>query len=203
MIKHSFANELSSILLFENTEDFSQLKSKLKKLSKSLPKSNPIRWGRSSKSHENENKILGDGFELFSELLVLHMGFHPHIGLTNYEPIDADDDEGVDAYATNIEGQRSAVQCKFVSNPTYEFTANGSNLGNFLIESNFSNIDFKNKKIKRLFLITTANGLHYHTISKWRDSVHVINNEVIKAITDNNIIFWQSCYNILRGINNG
>ena len=149
-IKHHFANEPEAIKLFENIGNFLQFKKKLKKLSVSLPKSNPIRWGRNAKSQDNENKILGDGFELFCELLVLHMGFHPHIGLTDYKPICANDDEGVDAYAKNIENEASAVQCKFVSNATYKFTANGSNLSNFLVEANFNDIDFKTKRVKRL-----------------------------------------------------
>lgn len=203
MIKHTFAQEPEALKLFDGVTKFSQFKSRLKKLSQSLQKSNPVRWGRYADQRKNEYKILGDGFELFCELLVMHMGFHPHIGLTNYDPIEEDQDEGVDAYAFNIENQKSAVQCKFISDPTYEFTANGSNLVNFLVEANFNNIEFKDRKIKRLFLFTTASGLHYHTQKKWRDSVHVINNKIIELLTDNNTIFWNSCLAVIKESQNG
>lgn len=198
MIKHSFSREPEAAGLFEGVEKFSQFKRNLVKLSKSLPKSNPIRWGRNTSQFDNQNKVLGDGFELFCELLVSHMGFHPHIGLSDYIPVQSQD-EGVDAYANNLSDLQSAVQCKFVSDATYEFTSNGSNLANFLVEANFNNIDFKDVHPKRLFLITTASGLHHHTVDKWRDSLHVINNKTIVQLTDNNIIFWKSCVKLIRG----
>lgn len=199
-IKHHFADEVEAIKLFDGTEKFSQFKSKLKKLSKELPRTNPIRWGRSVKMESNINTILGDGFELFCELLVLHVGKHPHIGLANYEPVCIDEDEGVDAYAVNLNLEKSAVQCKFVSDVTYKFTANGSNLSNFLVEAGFNEVSYaEESKIKRMFLITTASGLHYHTKEKWRDRLHVINNKVIEQIVNNNKIFWKACVEILKG----
>lgn len=91
MIKHSFAQEPEALNLFD-VESFPQFKKKLKALSISLPKSNPLKWGRRIDMQDNINKILGSGFELFCELLILHMGFHPHIGLANYEPIETDDE---------------------------------------------------------------------------------------------------------------
>lgn len=203
MLKHNFALEPETIRLFDGVTSLSQFKTKLEKLSKTLPISNPLRWGRNPDMQDNINKIKGDGFELFCELLVLLMGTHPHIGLTDYMPTDPDSDEGVDAFAKNMELQKSGVQCKYVSDPTYMFTANGSNLANFLVEANFDDIDFKNQQTKRLFLITTAKGLHFHTAKKWRNAVHVIGNSTLKQLVDNNLIFWKNCTEILKGMDNG
>lgn len=88
MLKHEFAQESGVIQLFEDTQSLSQFKNKLDKLSKALPVKDPIKWGRNVEMQDNINKIKGDGFELFCELLVLLMGSHPHIGLTDYKPTD-------------------------------------------------------------------------------------------------------------------
>ena len=53
MIKHSFAQEPEALKLFEGGSKFSQFKYRLKKLSQSLPKSNPVRWGRHVNQDEN------------------------------------------------------------------------------------------------------------------------------------------------------
>lgn len=125
-VKHHFARERLVRGLFIDSKKFSDFRKKLIILSKTLPAEKPERWGRGVKQEDNEKKILGDGFELFCELLILHMGFHPHIGLTAYDPIDPDEDKGVDAYALNLKGERSAVQCKFVTDTQFEFKANNS-----------------------------------------------------------------------------
>ena len=46
MIKHSFSGEPEAPGLFAGVKRFSQFKRNLVQLSKSLPKKNPIRWGR-------------------------------------------------------------------------------------------------------------------------------------------------------------
>jgi len=200
IIKHSFATEPEAIKLFDGVEKLSQFKSRLQKLSDTLPKSNPNEWDMHSDPQENKNAVLGDGFELFCELLVLHMGIHPHIGLANYIPISAmkKDDEGCDAFAMNIKSEKSAVQCKYRSDPNYLLTANEDHLMNFGYESYLEGIESKNQKTKRLFIITTAKDLHHHTVKKFRDNVFVINNNTIRALVDNNIIFWRSCEEKLR-----
>ncbi|MFA5024071.1 MAG: hypothetical protein WC523_03905 [Patescibacteria group bacterium] len=194
MILHSFANEPEVIKLFEETKTFAEFKNKLEELAISLPQTKPIFYNLKKDMPDNVKKIKGDMFELFCELLVSCIGSHSHIGLGQYRPVNLSDDEGVDAYAVNTLLEKSAVQCKFVSNPNYEFTANDSNLPNFLIEARFNGIPWEeDTKTKRLFLITSAKGIHYHTISKWRNCVFIINGDTISTLTDNNLLFWSDC----------
>jgi len=87
-IKHHFANEPTSISLFDKTTTFAQFKTKLTDMSKVLPIENPICWGRHIDKKENENVVLGDAFELFTELMVGCFGIYPSIGLDNYTPVN-------------------------------------------------------------------------------------------------------------------
>lgn len=201
MIKHHFVAVPEAVDLFD-VANFNQFQAKLKKLSKVLPTTDPVRWNVSLNPQDNQNKILGDAFELFCELFVLHFGFHPQIGLSNYTPIDPELDEGIDAFADNLLNKKSAVQCKYVSDEKHEFGANKSNLPNFLVEATLKKIAWnRDTKIRRAFLITTAKGLHYHTEKKWNNRVQVINGDVIKSLTLNNKIFWQSCQERIREVN--
>lgn len=193
MIKHKFGSEAEAIQLFDGVENFVQFKKKLEDMSVRLPKANPLRWGRFAEESKNINKIRGDGFELFCELFVKQLGIHPHVGLDKYEPIDVERDEGVDAYAINLDMKRSAIQCKFVADPNYEFTANSSNLSNFLIEAAFNGVDWiSDNEIRRLFLITTAKGINQHTKEKWHNRVFEINIDTIMTLTKNKL-FWSRC----------
>lgn len=197
-LKHHFAEVEEAIELFK-VEKLSQFKSKLNKLSKNLPEKYPLVWGRNKDETANQNKIKGDGFELFCELFVYHFGIHPQIGLANYTPVDPLIDEGIDALAININEEQTAIQCKFINDTTYQFAANKSNLPNFLVEATLKKIAWEDTdKIKRVFLITTAKGLHYHTQEKWQNKVKVISGNDIKLLVDNNRLFWKSCERILK-----
>jgi len=196
MIKHTFVHEPGALDLFQDTTTLLSFKNKLSKLSASLPEINPVQWGRKSKE-ENENVIKGKGFELFCELLVSLMGHHPHIGLTKYEPCQIKDN-GIDAFAVNLNNEKSAVQCKFRSDANYEFTEGSSNLGSFMTEALFETDCKKKSSVKKAFLITTAKGINYSTASKWRNSVFEINGKTLKTLVNNNIIFWNSCCELIN-----
>jgi hypothetical protein len=198
-VKHHFAKDMPALYLFEGNTYFADFRKKLLEIGEFLPEDDPIKYGRFIDQIQNRNKILGDGFELFCELFVILMGHHPCIGLGNYIPVPQDKDVGIDAFADNLSGERSAVQCKFTSDPTYEFTAK-SNLSNFLNAATLSEIGWnvEDGKIKRAFLITSSSGLKYWTEEQWKHMVHVIDIKTIKLLTDNNKLFWDSCVRLLK-----
>jgi hypothetical protein len=203
-VNHEFVDATGAVNLFKGTTTLRQFKSKLAKLSRKLPQDEPVRWGSHVDMRENEKKILGDGFELFIELFVLHFGYHPHIGLAEYRPNDPESDTGIDGYAVNLNNERVAVQCKYKSNETEQLTANKDHLANFLNAAMFEDINWReDTKIKRLFLFTTAEGLHYFTDdTMFRNRVKTIANKDIKQLVDNNLLFWQSCEKIMEQQNN-
>ena len=199
MIKHSFANEPDAITLFAGTKNLKEFISKLVNLGKILPEKNPERWARHISPDDNYNEVVGAGFELFCELFVETFGADPSIGLCEYTPVE-ENDEGVDAYAKNINEEKSAVQCKFRSNPIDEFTATNSNIANFLVEARFNGIDWEKKRDKKcMFLITTAKGLCGYTAKKWHYCIREINHNEISEWVNKNSIFWNNCVNRIQG----
>lgn len=202
MIKHHFAIEPKSIELFENVKCFRDFRKNLMNLSKLLPAEDPCRWGRLLNQKDNENKILGDGFELFAECLVNCFGIHRHVGLSNYEPIDPDKDHGIDAVANNILGESSAVQVKFCADATFEFSPTNSNLPSFINEAVFilKDIDWTIvPNVKRLFLITSGQGIDWVGQNKWGGRIHVIGIKGIRQLVDNNTLFWNKCVELIKG----
>lgn len=202
MIQHHFAQESMAAELFDNTKTFHEFKTKLMAVAQLLPVSKPLRWGRLLDPKDNENKILGDGFELLAELFVGEFGTHPHVGLSDYVPINPDEDYGVDALANNINGEPSAVQVKFLANALFEFSPTNSNLPSFINEAVFTlkGVDWTEvPKVKRLFLITSGKGINWVGQKKWGDRIHVIGIKGIEQLVDGNSIFWGKCVELLKG----
>jgi hypothetical protein len=200
-MKHNFSQEPLALSLFNGTTTFKDFKKKLINLSISMPIQNPLRWGRCIEMKDNENKILGDGFELFAELLVSLLGNHRHVGLSEYTPINPSEDRGIDAFANNILGELSAVQIKFSADPTHEYSPSNSNLPSFINEAAFTlkGVDWTIvSDVKRLFFITSGNGIDWVGKNKWGSRIWVINGKGISQLVDGNMIFWNKCVELLK-----
>jgi hypothetical protein len=208
MLSHTFKEVPNVADLFKNTNTFKEFIKRLNQLACELPVRNTecaMIYGRHTTyndkkkpiiSDKDKNKILGDGFELFTELLITTMGAHPHIGIGEYNPfgqLDGEDDQGIDGFGINMKLERTAIQCKFTNDPEYEFTANGSTLANFIVEAGFENILRKGQ----LYLFTTAKGINWYTAQKWRNVVIEINRNKISKLVDNNGLFWKNAYELL------
>ena len=207
MIYHNFKNAPGAADLFKDTKTLKEFIKRLNALSCSLPtldKDCAMAYGRGTTyinnkaivSDKDKFKILGDGFELFVEVLIQIMGSHPHIGIGDYTPFGQDageDDQGVDGYGVNMNLARTGIQCKFTNDPEYEFTANGSNLVNFIVEAGFEGI----LKKGQLYLFTTASGINWRTQQKWRNVVIVFNRQKIEKFVKNNSLFWKKAYELM------
>lgn len=203
VLKHYFSKEPASTSLFDGVNCFNEFKNRLTHLSKTLPVENPKRWDRSLDSSNNEKAIRGAGFELFCELFVDCLGLHRHIGLTDYTPTESGEDFGIDAFAKNIEGKRSSIQCKYIGDPTHELTTGNSNIANFVQASFEVGILQAGEPsgALRAFIFTTCRGVNYKILGEdmWNNKVGVFNLAFIKSQVDNNIIFWEKCLEVLRG----
>lgn len=208
MIYHSFKDAPGAPDLFNGTTTLEEFIKKLNKLAEDLSTSDDkdiaMLYGRKRHftedgdviySEEDKNKILGDGFELFVEILIKLLGAHPHIGIGNYKPFgqeDGEEDQGIDGFGINMKGQRTAVQCKFTNNATYEFTANDSNLPNFLVEAALEGL----LKKGQVYLFTTAKGINWYTAAKWRHTVIELTRDDISILVKKNGVFWTDAYNL-------
>lgn len=190
---HNFKDAPGARSLFDGTTSLAEFIKKLDVLCKELPLALPIQYGRSGNLKKDENKILGDGFELFVEILIHELGASGHILLRDYVPFGQDEgeeDQGIDGFAVNNDNKKVGVQCKFVNNATYKFTANESNLPNFLVECALEGIFAKGQ----MYLFTTADGINWQTAKKWR---HILDDYTfcrskIAELVDNNRIFWPN-----------
>lgn len=192
-LKHNFADAPGAKSLFAGTTCLEQFIEKLNLLAEELPKNLPMQYGRTGDKKKDENKIRGDGFELFVEILIHELGASGHILLRDYVPFGQDEgeeDQGIDGFAINNDNKKVGVQCKFMNDPTYKFTANGSNLPNFLVECALECIFSKGQ----MYLFTTADGINWQTAKKWR---HILDDYTfcrgkIAELVDNNNVFWSN-----------
>jgi hypothetical protein len=112
------------------------------------------------------------------------------IGVYDYLPVPAEDDNGVDGYGKNIEGGPCTVQVKFRNNPTYELKERDVKQFGLKSITDF-NVDYARKDSMVIF--TNCAGLHWYTNSQVFNGLYrIINQESICKLIDNNQAFWDS-----------
>jgi len=111
-IEHSSFVELYNkdnnifVRIFNETKLFSTLIKKIQKESISYEKYN----------YKDENKMMGDLFEIFSECFFKILGADNRIGVSGYTPEKSGQDYGVDAFGIGMDNKPLTVQVKFRSN---------------------------------------------------------------------------------------
>ena len=145
-------------------------------------------------------KYVGDGFELLVELIIKLTQTDNRIGITNYEPVQSNNDNGVDGYGINLLNRKCAVQVKYRSNNSKLLTATSDGLDSFLAEAMFESVlPEVMDPCKNHYIFTTAEGLHYYTENeKYRKSIKVIGYNHLREMLDKNIHFWNAARNIIN-----
>jgi hypothetical protein len=135
-------------------------------------------------------KFIGDLFEIFAEAFFIQFKSDNRIGVFDYRPVSAIDDNGVDGFGKNIEGEPCTVQVKYRGNPTYLLKER--DIKQFAYQSIINyNVDWK--KSNNMIVFTNCEGLHWYTDSKVFDGrIRVINGETISKLIDNNEGFWNT-----------
>lgn len=145
----------------------------------------------------DSDKYKGDGFELFVEALIKLSPIDNRIGISNYEPVNENNDTGIDGHGIGIDGKIATVQVKYRSDNRYLLTANKDHLSNFVMSSLFAGVDKDSKN--NMLIITTADGLHHFTDNEmFLNKVRCINYQQLRELVDNNINFWNSFRNLLN-----
>lgn len=136
-------------------------------------------------------KFKGDCLEIFAELFFNQFQNDPSVGLMNYEPVDIEDDYGVDATGFNADNRKVAVQVKYRSNPQelvlYEEIAKTFASGELLMD-----LDLKHKQ--SVYIFTTAIGVTPACKKVFGNRLVMINIDIIKQFVDNNANFWKQAY---------
>ena len=172
--------------LYNNISTFKEYKAKIENLSLQFAKYNVI----------DRNKMIGNLFEIFAEQFIHILGSYPTIGITNYAPVKASDDNGVDGIGLGINGLPLAVQVKYRSNPMYELLADDVKQFGF-VSLRKHNVDSHTKT--NLVLFTSGKDLHWHTKENVFDNaIRVINNNTISSLVDNNMCFWNDMINMVN-----
>jgi hypothetical protein len=192
ILEHNFRTKTHDLVaLFEGTTKMSAFMRKLE----AQAELDVLRYDR--------DKYCGDGFELFVELF---LKLHPtdnRVGVYNYEPVQ-ENDNGVDGIGVNILKQPSVVQIKYRSNTQSVLTTNIDHIGNLIVDGmgKFNVVYDADPKVYRHFIFTTAEGLHYYTDNDvFKKKVKCIGYNDFRSMLDNNLVFWQSCVEIVKNCN--
>jgi hypothetical protein len=144
-----------------------------------------------NKDRFDVNKFKGDGLEMLVEFLIKYRGADNNIGITDYVPIDATDDTGVDGKGVSTFNQRPAtVQVKY-RQANYVLSGNEDKLGN-LVNASQNKYGVAVSDTQNMLIITTGEKVHHFTMSEMLyNKVRVINRYGLKEMIDNNLGFWN------------
>lgn len=137
-----------------------------------------------------KNKFIGDLFEIFAEAFFIQFQSDNRVGVFDYSPVCAADDNGVDGFGKNINGYPCTVQVKYRGNPNYLLKERDIKQFGFQSIINYG-VDLK--KANSMVIFTNCQGLHWYTDSNvFGGLIRVINGETITKLIDNNEGFWMT-----------
>ena len=117
--------------LLSGVYDFNRFAKNLEKQALNLHKDNM----------KKRDKYVGDGFELFCEMLHKGFPFDKRLGISNYQLAETDA-EGVDGFGVGVNGRPATSQQKYRGDPTLELATKDFHLFPLISQNNyyFSNI---------------------------------------------------------------
>lgn len=143
---------------------------------------------------DERNKFKGDMFEIFSEMFFNIFEADNSVGVREYEPIQSDEDYGVDAIGINVNNNACAVQIKYRANPLPECYITYEDMSKtYSAAREYLNISLDNANT--LYLFTTSGGVTISCDKVLRKKLRVINRNIISGFIDNNCNFWLKVFN--------
>jgi len=215
-LKHHFLTTSHDIKgLFDKTNKLSSFMYKLEKQAQKDP------------DRYKPNDYVGDGFEFLMEIFIKSHAFDNRIGITNYEPIKSNDDNGIDGTGINISGEKCVIQHKYRSNSQSFLTANKDHLSNMFSAASVRGINsvvqekanydkmFEKKSISksnyekeikileksapRHYIFTTAKDLHHFTDNEmYKTQVKCVGYEELTVMLQDNFSFWNLCRELVK-----
>ena len=154
------------------------------------------RLARRIEDDDTRYKFVGDMLEVFAEIFFNQFQSDEAIGITDYTPVDINEDYGVDATGVNVNGHQSAIQVKYRSNPadliTYADIAR--TYTSALLQLNMTDVYEHGKTV---YLFTNSSGVTGAFTKVMQNKVVIITKNEIKTKVDNNITFWANAYRMI------
>ena len=216
-LKHHFLTTSHDIKgLFDKTNKLSSFMYKLEKQAQKDP------------DRYKPNDYVGDGFEFLMEIFIKAHAFTYQIGITDYEPIKSNDDNGIDGTGINISGEKCVIQHKYRSNSQSFLTANKDHLSNMfsaadttygidsivsekstltkMFEAKMFSQSKYEKRLKELekqaprhYVFTTAKDLHHFTDNEmYKNQVKCIGYDDLRIMLEDNVSFWNLCRKLVK-----
>ena len=143
-----------------------------------------------------KNKFKGDMLEVFSEIFFKQFESDESLGITDYQPIDINDDYGVDARGVNVNGKQTAIQVKYRSNPDdrISYADIARTFTSAVLQLHMKDVIDNDRTV---FLFTNAGGVSGAFDTVMQKKTVVITRGVIATKVDNNITFWKNAYDLI------
>lgn len=141
-------------------------------------------------------KFVGDMLEVFSEIFFTQFHSDESVGITEYTPVDINEDYGVDAIGVNVNGHKSAIQVKYRSNPadliTYADIAR--TYTSALMQLHMTDVYEHDHTV---YLFTNSGGITGAFTKVMQNKCVIITKNEIKTKVDNNLTFWDNAYRMI------
>lgn len=141
----------------------------------------------------------GWALELFAEYLIKTNEADNRIGIYDYKPVSAtdEDDVGVDGFGLGENGLPATVQVKFRAGD-YVLTANEDHLSNFLTAS-WIDYAVRTEDDKNMLIVTTGLKIDERTREKMlKNKVRVLNREALREMLDHRPEWWTRFYEAVK-----
>lgn len=142
------------------------------------------------------NKFKGDMLEVFSEIFFYQFQTDEALGITEYQPIEINDDYGVDARGINVNGKQTAIQVKYRSNPEdkISYADIARTFTSAVLQLHMKDVIDNDRTV---FLFTNAGGVTGAFDTVMQKKTVIITRAVIATKVDNNVTFWKNAYDLI------
>lgn len=155
-----------------------------------------VSMARSITDDDTRNKFKGDMLEVFSEIFFKNFESDEGLGITSYQPIEINDDYGVDARGINVNGKQTAIQVKYRSNPEdrISYADIARTFTSAVLQLHMKDVIDNDRTV---FLFTNAGGVTGAFDTVMQKKTVIITRAVIATKVDNNVTFWKNAYDLI------
>ena len=142
------------------------------------------------------NKFKGDMLEVFSEIFFYQFQTDEALGITEYQPIEINDDYGVDARGINVNGKQTAIQVKYRSDPDarIKYDDIARTFTSAVLQLHMKDVIDNDRTV---FLFTNAGGVTGAFDTVMQKKTVIITRAVIATKVDNNVTFWKNAFDMM------